>query len=53
MRCRIWERFAQRDLARKEEGRWRLTPRGFLLSNRIIGALLEIQERSEPLTRKC
>ncbi len=36
----------------EENGRWRLTARGFLLSNRIIVALLEAQERSEPLTRK-
>ena len=29
---------------RTEEGRWRLTPRGFLVSNQLIGSLLERQE---------
>lgn len=35
-------RCAQAGYAREEEGRWRLTPEGFLLSNQIIGELLEI-----------
>lgn len=34
-------------LARREDGRWRLTPQGFLVSNAIIGSLLELQQ---PLT---
>ncbi len=38
--------------ARSEDGRWHLTPRGFLLSNQIIGAMLEAQEKSEPLTKR-
>ena len=29
------------------EGRWRLTPRGFLVSNQLIGDLLERQERAQ------
>ncbi len=29
------------------EGRWRLTPKGFLVSNQLIGALLERQERAD------
>ena len=32
-------------LALQLEGRWRLTPRGFLVSNTIIGELLELQEQ--------
>jgi oxygen-independent coproporphyrinogen-3 oxidase len=32
---------AQAGYAVEEEGRWHLTPRGFLLSNQIIGQLLE------------
>ena len=46
------ELYASKGLAVREDGRWRLTPRGLLLSNRSIGALLELQERSQPLTRK-
>lgn len=46
------ERFAEKGLAVQVDGRWRLTPKGLLLSNQIIGTLLEIQERSQPLTRK-
>ena len=41
-------------LAAQENGRWRLTPKGFLLSNHIIGTLLELQEQatlSETLAR--
>ena len=45
------ERFAEKGMAKKEDGRWRLTPKGLLLSNQIIGVLLELQERSQPLTR--
>ena len=30
----------------QENGRWRLTPKGFLLSNQLIGLLLERQEQS-------
>ncbi len=31
---------------RRQEGRWRLTPEGFLRSNQLIGQLLERQERA-------
>ena len=34
------------------EGRWHLTPEGFLVSNSIISDLLLIQEESEPLARR-
>ena len=30
----------------QENGRWHFTPKGFLLSNRLIGELLEVQEES-------
>ena len=30
----------------QENGRWRLTPKGFLLSNQLIGLLMEKQEQS-------
>ncbi len=35
-----------------ENGRWRLTPEGFLLSNSIISDLLLLQERSKPLAKR-
>ena len=38
--------FAQHGLAEQIDGRWHLTPQGFLLSNQIIGALLEVQEQA-------
>ena len=42
------EEFASHGWAEKTaQGRWRLTPEGFLISNRLIGDLLERQERSE------
>ena len=37
--------------ARNTEGRWRLTPKGFLVSNSIISDLLMIQDRSEQMKR--
>ena len=44
--------YAQRDLAKKEEnGRWRLTPKGFMVSNAILVELLEVQQKSNPLAR--
>ncbi len=42
----------ERNLAVKTfDGRWHLTPNGFLLSNSIISDLLLIQERSKPLPK--
>lgn len=43
---------AQRGLFLFENGRWILTPTGFLVSNQIIGRLQEAQEKSEPLAKK-
>ena len=37
--------------AKNEEGRWRLTPKGFLISNSIISDLLVIQDGCEQLQR--
>ena len=34
------------------DGRWHLTPEGFLLSNSIISDLLVIQDRCKPITRR-
>ena len=44
--------YQSRDLAVKEDtGRWRLTPKGFMVSNSIILQLLEVQQQSKPLSR--
>ena len=43
----------RRNLAVKTyDGRWHLTPQGFLLSNSIISDLLIIQEHSESITKR-
>jgi oxygen-independent coproporphyrinogen-3 oxidase len=34
------------------DGRWHLTPEGYLLSNTLISDLLLIQDECEPLTRR-
>jgi len=55
--------YEQKGWAVKNGRRWRLTPEGFLLSNRLIGELLEVQQtatlqntlervRAHPLPRK-
>ena len=42
------EEFADRGWAEKTaQNRWRLTPEGMLLSNQLIGDLLERQEQAE------
>ena len=38
--------FSKQGWAAKENGRWRLTPEGFLVSNQLIGDLLQRQEES-------
>ena len=38
------ELFEDRGWAERQDRRWRLTPKGFLVSNRLIGELLEAQE---------
>ena len=45
--------FQERRLAAKTfDGRWRLTPEGYLLSNTIITELLMIQEKTSPYKHK-
>ena len=47
------EIFRQRGLAtRTYDGRWHLTPKGYLLSNSIISDLLIIQEGTESITKR-
>lgn len=46
------ERLAGQGLAVKERERWRLTEKGWLVSNQIILALQDAQERSTPLTKR-
>ena len=47
------ERFRSQKLAvRTYDGRWHLTPQGFLLSNSIISDLLIIQEHCESITKR-
>ncbi len=38
--------YERRGLACRRDGRWRLTSQGFLVSNQIIGELLELQEQA-------
>jgi oxygen-independent coproporphyrinogen-3 oxidase len=45
IRARL-EEFAAQGWAVEHNGRWRLTPQGFLLSNQLIGDLLQRQEES-------
>jgi len=46
-------RFKDQGLAAKTyDGRWHLTPNGFLLSNTLISDLLLIQDESQPLNRR-
>ena len=50
---KILQRCAKTGLAeRTPEGRWRLTPQGFFVSNAVILDLLEAQQRSTPLAKK-
>ena len=46
---------AQRDYGnavKADDGRWRLTPKGYLVSNAIISDLLNIQDTTQSLRRK-
>ena len=37
---------------KSDDGRWRLTPKGYLVSNAIISDLLNIQDTTQPLRRR-
>ena len=49
---RLLEDYKVRGLARQDEGRWMFTPKGFLISNTLLGELLEAQEQSTPLAKR-
>jgi len=42
----LFRSYERLGFAMQEEGRWRLTAKGFLLSNQLIGMLMEKQEQS-------
>lgn len=48
----VFQKLAKQDLCKNVSGRWRLTPKGFMLSNSIIVLLLEQQQKSKPLAQK-
>lgn len=48
----LLRRYEDQGLAEKRKERWRLTPKGWLLSNQIILSLIEAQSRSNPITQK-
>ena len=44
--------YEKRGLAQKEDnGRWRLTAKGFMVSNSILIEMLEAQQNSKPLAK--
>ncbi|MBQ7255289.1 MAG: radical SAM family heme chaperone HemW [Oscillospiraceae bacterium] len=50
---KLMQKFEKAEMAEKtESGRWRLTPKGFLVSNSVIVELLETQQRTTPLAKK-
>lgn len=49
---RVMEKYAERGLAEKVRDRWRLTERGWLVSNQVILTLQEVQARCTPLAKK-
>ena len=42
--------YGTRGLTKQVDGRWRLTPHGFLVSNQLINLIIEAQRRSTPLS---
>ena len=49
---KVLEKLARNDLCVQNGSRWRLTPKGFMLSNQVILTLLEAQQRSKPLAQR-
>lgn len=49
---KIFMKFEKAGLCCIEHDRWRLTPKGFLVSNSILVELLDAQQKSTPLTKK-
>ena len=48
----LLERFREMGFVRQDETRYSLTPKGMLISNRILAELLAAQEKSDPLAKK-
>lgn len=46
----VLEFYGGRGLTKQTDGRWRFTPQGFLVSNQLIGQLIEAQRKSTPLS---
>ncbi len=46
----VLRHYGGRGLTKQEGSRWRLTPQGFLVSNQLIGQLIDAQTKSTPLS---
>lgn len=46
----VLQLYGGRGLTKQVNGRWRFTPQGFLVSNQLIGQLIEAQRKSTPLS---
>ena len=49
---KLLAQFQRQGFATQEAGRWRFTPKGLLVSNQLIGQLLEAQQASTPLANR-
>ena len=49
---RLLQKLAEQGMSIYTDGRWRLTAKGFLLSNQIIGALLDAQQTAASLGKR-
>ncbi len=48
----LLERFREMGFVRQDDSRYYLTPKGMLISNKILAELMLAQEKSEPLAKK-